>query len=96
MDVGDVYRADLNEELPRLVVVLSASRFSSLSGRAVVVPALGGPPDEVPDPWRIVIDGTVFAVDHTRSIPVARLVDRVGRAPTAAVNDLRRALRAIT
>jgi mRNA-degrading endonuclease toxin of MazEF toxin-antitoxin module len=96
MDVGDIYRADLNEERLRSVIVLSASKFSSLSGRAIVVPELGGPPDEVPDPWRIEIDGTVYAVDHVRSISADRLLDHVGRAPTGAVNDLRRALRALT
>lgn len=96
MDLGDIYRADLNEERSRRVVVLSASRFASLSGRAIVVPELGGPPDEVSDPWRIMIDGHVFAVDHIRSIPAARLLDRVGRAPAGAVNEIRRALRALT
>lgn len=92
---GDIYRADLNEERHRLVVVLSPNRFTALSGRAIVVPELGGPPDEVPDPWRVDIDGRVFAVDHLRSVPVARLVEQAGRAPTNAVNDLRRAVRAL-
>ena len=96
MDAGDIYLADLQQERRRSVVVLSPSTFSSLSGRAIVVPELGGSADEVPDPWRIVIDGGVYAVDHVRSIPVDRLLDRVGRAPASAVNDLRRALRAIT
>lgn len=96
MDVGDIYLADLHEERTRRVVVISAGRFTSLSGRAVVVPELSGTPDEVPDPWRVRIDDGIFAVDRVRSISADRLVDHLGRAPSGAVTQLRRALRAIT
>ncbi|MFP5489447.1 MAG: type II toxin-antitoxin system PemK/MazF family toxin [Acidimicrobiia bacterium] len=96
MDVGDIYLADLHEERTRRVVIISTSRFTALSGRAIVVPELGGAPDEVPDPWRIRIDDGIFAVDRVRSIAAHRLVDHLGRAPSGAVTQLRRALRAIT
>lgn len=96
MDVGDVYHADLNEERRRRVVVVSSARFIRLSGRAVIVPEAHGPPDDVLDPWRISVDGTVYAVDHVRSVPASRLLERVDRVPVGAVSGIRRALRAIT
>ena len=96
MDVGDVYHADLNEERRRRVVVISSARFNRLAGRALIVPAEHGPPDEVLDPWRVPIDGIVYAVDHVRSVPAARLLERVDRVPVGAVNGILRALRAIT
>jgi hypothetical protein len=47
-------------------------------------------------PWRIVVDGRVFAVDLLRTVPTDRLLERVDRAPPAAVLAVRRALRTIT
>ena len=96
MDIGDIYDADLNEERRRRVLVVSSARFNQLSGRAVVVPAEHGPPDDVLDPWRVPVESAVFAVDHVRSVPTARLLEQVDRAPIDAVNRIRRALRAIT
>lgn len=96
MDVGDVYHADLNEERRRRVVVLSSAQFTRLSGRVIVVPEIRGPADDVLDPWRIPVDGTVYAVDHVRSVPATRLLERVDRMPIGAVDGFRRALRAIT
>lgn len=96
MDVGDVYDADLNEDRRRRVLVISPARFNRLAGRAVVVPEQHGSPDDVLDPWRVVVDDTVYAVDHVRSVPAERLLKLIDRAPAAAVNTIRRAMRAIT
>ena len=96
MDVGDVYDADLNEERQRRVLVISPTRFNRLAGRAIVVPEQHGPPDDVRDPWRVVVDDTVYAIDHVRSLPAERLLKLVDRAPVTAVNSIRRAVRAIT
>ena len=95
LDVGDVDDADLNEEQRRRVLVIPA-RFNRLAGRAVVVPEQHGPVDDVLDPWRVVVDDTVHAVDHVRSFPAERLPNLVDRAPVAAVNGIRRAVRAIS
>lgn len=96
IDVGDIHRADLNEERRRSVLVVSDARFNRVAGRVLVAPAIAGPPEEVPYPWRIPVDGVVYAVDFLRSLPIERLLDRTDRAPVAAVVAARRALRHIT
>lgn len=96
MDVGDLYLADLGEERRRQVMVASSNQFTARSNRVVVVPELGGPPDEIPDPWRIVVDTRTFAVDFLTSLTSDRLLERLDRAPTEAVLRMRRAVRAIT
>lgn len=96
MDAGDIYRADLNDEVTRRVLVVSTRQFHRLASRAVVVPELRSPPDDVPPPWRIEIDGTVFAVDMLRSLPVDRLVRRVDRCTADTLAAVRRVLRHIT
>lgn len=96
MESGDIYIAGLSDERRRRVLVVSSSRFNRLAERALVAPELGGPLDEVSDPWRIGIEGGVFAVDFTASLPTERLLERVGRAPADAVLQVRRALLAIT
>ena len=45
---GDIYLADLNEEVRRRVLVVSNARFANASGRAVVIPEIVGPIEEVP------------------------------------------------
>lgn len=62
----------------------------------MIVPELGGPVDDVADPWRITIDGRVFGIDHLASLSVDRILGRVDRAPADAVFAVRRALLAIT
>lgn len=95
-DAGDVHLADLNEERRRHVLVVSNRRFHELSGRALVAPELFGPPEEIPFPWRVEVDGLVFGIDLLRSVPVDRLLDRTGRAPAAAMRSVRQALLAVT
>jgi mRNA-degrading endonuclease toxin of MazEF toxin-antitoxin module len=95
-EAGDVHLADLNEEHRRHVLVVSNLHFNRLSGRALVAPEITGDPDEVPFPWRVEVDGAVFAVDLVRSLPADRLLDRTSRAPVTAMRDVRRALLNIT
>jgi mRNA-degrading endonuclease toxin of MazEF toxin-antitoxin module len=96
IDAGDVHLADLNDERRRRVLVVSNARFGSASGRAIVIPEIVGPPDEVPDPWRIECEGMVFALDFVRSVPVGRLLERTGRIDSTSLAAMRRALRSIT
>lgn len=95
-DAGDIYLADLNEERRRRVLVVSSRRFHQLSGRVLVAPQIDSDPDEVAFPWRIQVDGVVYAVDLLRSLAVERLLDRTDRAPAPAMDATRRALRTIT
>jgi mRNA-degrading endonuclease toxin of MazEF toxin-antitoxin module len=69
IEAGDIHLADDNQEQRLPVLVVSNSRFTRLSGRAIVAPAVPGKPDEVPFPWRIEAEGHVFAIDLLRSIP---------------------------
>ena len=96
IDVGDMHLADLNEERRRRVLVISNGRFHAASGRALVAPEVVGDADEVPFPWRVQVNDAIFALDLVRSLPIERLLDRIDRAPAAAVAVVRRALRNIT
>jgi len=96
MEPGDIHLADLNEERRRHVLVVSAVRFNRATARVLVAPEVLGPPDEVPFPWRVEIEGMVFAVDLLRSLPATRLLDRTGRAAPAAMAQVQRVLRHIT
>lgn len=95
IDAGDIHLADLNEERRR-VLVISTARFHRISSRVLVAPEIIGEPDAVPFPWRIQVDDGVYAVDLIRSLPVQRLLDRVGRAPIAAMTVAHRALLNLT
>jgi len=95
IDAGDIYLADLNEERRRHVLVVSNRRFTQLSGRVLAAPEIGEP-DEVPFPWRVEVDGSVYAVDLLRSMPEARLLERTGRAPAAAMRAVHRTMVNIT
>ncbi len=95
-DAGDIHLADLNEERRRHVLVVSNRRFHQLSDRVLVAPELRGDPDDVAFPWRVEVDGRVFAVDLLRSLPAVRLLDRTDRAPAATMAAVRRAVHAIT
>lgn len=96
IDVGDIHLADLNDELRRRVLVISNGRFHRVSSRALVAPEIVGEPDEVLFPWRVQIDDAVYAVDLMRSLAADRLLDRIDRAPAAAMAEVRRALLNIT
>ncbi len=93
---GDIYLADLNEEVRRRVLVVSNARFANASGRAVVIPEIVGPIEEVPLPWRIDVEDGIFAVDLLRSIPTERLLEQRGRASFPAMVKIRRAIVHIT
>lgn len=95
-DAGDVHLADLNEERRRHVLVVSNRRFNQISDRVLVAPEIAGGRDEVPFPWRVEVDGTVFAVDLMRSLPADRLLDRTARAPATAMRSVRQAILNLT
>ncbi len=96
INAGDIFLADLNEALRRRVLVISTERFHRVSGRALVAPEVFGEPDEVPFPWRVPVEGAVYAVDLARSLPIDRLLERTDRATAAAMTIVRRALLNIT
>lgn len=95
IEAGDIHLADLNQERRLPVIVVSSGKFTRLSGRAIVAPAIPGEPDEVPFPWRIEAEGHVFAIDLVRSIPAERLLERVGRATPTVAASVQRVLRHI-
>ena len=93
---GDIHLADLNDERRRRVLVVSNSRFHRASERVLVAPEILGPADRVPFPWRVQVDGAVYAVDLLRILPTARLRERTDCAPADAVTSIRRVLSSIT
>lgn len=96
INAGDIFLADLNEDIRRHVLVISTERFHRVSGRALVAPQVFGAPDEVPFPWRVPVEDGVYAVDLTRSLPLDRLLERNDRATAAAMTVVRRALLNLT
>lgn len=76
--------------------MLSNDRFHRMSERVLVAPAVDVDDDEVLPPWYIRMDGDVFALDLLRSISVARLLKRTGRASSVDRERARRALRLVT
>lgn len=96
IDAGDIYVADVNDEVRRPVLAVSADRFHRLADQAFVVPQIST--DSVEDlfPWRIEVGGAVYAVDRMRSIATTRLFERTGRATLAEMNAVRRAIRHLT
>lgn len=95
IEAGDIHLADVNQEQRRRVLVVSSSKFTRLSGRVIVAPAIPGEPDEVPFPWRIDAEGHVFAIDLLRSIPADRLLERVGRVTPSVAASVQRVTRHI-
>lgn len=96
IDAGDMYVVDVNDELRRPVLVVSADRFHRRSDRALVVPQISVAPADEPFPWRIDIDGATYAVDRMRSLAVRRLLEPIGRATPAQLLAVRRAIRQLT
>ena len=76
--------------------MISTERFHRVSGRALIAPEVVGDPDAVPFPWRVQVEGGVYAVDLARSLPIDRLLDRTDRATAGAMAAVRRALLNIT
>jgi mRNA-degrading endonuclease toxin of MazEF toxin-antitoxin module len=95
IESGDIHLADLHQQHRIPVLVMSAGKFTRLSGRAIVAPAVPGEPDNVPFPWRIEAEGHVFAIDLLRSIPTDRLLERVGRVTPAVAASVQRVSRHI-
>ena len=94
---GDIYRADLNDEVRVRVLVVSTERFHRSSGRSLVVPEVfREAADPVDYPWRVQVDDAVFAVDLIRSVAIDSLLERLDRAPAKAMHNVRRTLLAIT
>lgn len=92
---GDIHLADLDRERRIPVLVVSDGRFTRLSGRVIVAPALAGEPDEVPFPWRVDAEGHVFAIDLLRSVSTDRLLERIGRITPTAAASVQRVIRHI-
>ena len=95
IEAGDIHLADVNQEQRLRVLVVSSSKFTRLSGRVIVAPAVPGEPDEVPFPWRVDAEGHVFAIDLLRSIPADRLLQRVGRVTPNVAASVQRVTRHI-
>ena len=91
-DAGDIYLADVNDEVRRQVLVISNSRFHDLARRAFVLPTAS----PRPYPWRIEHDAEVYAADLLQTIPTDRLLERQGRAPQSIVRRARQAIRHIS
>ncbi len=94
--LGDIHLADLNEERRRRVLVASNARFNHATRRVVVIPEVFGEPDDVPFPWRVMIDDAIFAVDLLRTISIERLLQRTGQASLVDMLQIRRAILHIT
>jgi mRNA-degrading endonuclease toxin of MazEF toxin-antitoxin module len=95
IEAGDIHLADVDQERRLHVLVVSSGKFTGLSGRVIVAPAVPGEPDEVPFPWRIDAEGHVFAIDLLRSIPADRLLERVGRVTPSVAASVQRVTRHI-
>ena len=88
---GEVWIADLGDEIRRRVLVLSDARLHQLANRAVVAPMS----TEVPDaaPWFVDAGDDEYANVHLiRSIPVARLLERARAVDHRAMVEIRSVL----
>ena len=91
-DTGDIYLADVNDEVRRRVLVVSNSRFHDLAGRAYVLPTAS----PRPFPWRIEHDDHVYAADLLQTISTDRLLELSGRASQRVIHQARAAIRHIS
>jgi len=91
VDAGDIFVADVNDEIRRRVLVVSNSRFHDLAGRAYVLPTAS----PRPFPWRIEFDGEVYAADLLQTISIDRLLDLSGRASQGVIRQARAAIQHI-
>ena len=91
---GEVWLADRGDERRRLVFVISDDRFQRLAERAIVAPVLDQAPDR-PSPWLVPLDRRTIAVNHMATVPVDRLLERVGTAHSETLRQVRHAVRAI-
>lgn len=91
-----MHLADLNEERRRHVLVVSNRRFNLASDRVLVAPEITKASDDVEFPWRVEVDGSIFAVDLMRSLPAERLLERTNRASADAMRQVRLAFLHLT
>ncbi len=96
MQAGDIHLADLGREQRWPVLVVSNDRFHRLSNRALVAPRIAVAADEVIPPWVVPAEDDAFALHLLRSVPMSRLLDRIGRASSTELQRAQRALRHIT
>lgn len=88
---GEVWIADLGEEIRRRVLVLSDARLHQIANRAVVAPMSTKVPDSAP--WFVDAGDDEYANVHLiRSIPVARLLERARVIDHRAMVEIRTVL----
>ncbi|MDA0203050.1 MAG: type II toxin-antitoxin system PemK/MazF family toxin [Actinomycetota bacterium] len=88
---GEVWIADLGEEIRRRVLVLSDARLHQIANRAVVAPMSTKVPDSAP--WFVDAGDDEYANVHLiRSIPVARLLERARVIDHRAMVEIRSVL----
>lgn len=73
-------------------IVVSSARFHRVSQRAIVVPELRLPIDELLDPWRFAIGGRLYAADHTQTLRIERVLEVVTRLPFAELRKVQRTI----
>jgi mRNA-degrading endonuclease toxin of MazEF toxin-antitoxin module len=91
---GEIWLADRGDQRRRLVFVISDEKFQRLAERAVVAPVLDEAPDR-PRPWHVPLDGRSIAVNQLATVPVDRLLERVGNTSNETLRQVRHAVRAI-
>ena len=85
---GEVWIADLGEEIRRRVLVLSDARLHQIANRAVVAPMSTKVPDSAP--WFVDAGDDEYANVHLiRSVPVARLLERARVIDHRAMVEIR-------
>lgn len=88
---GEVWIADLGEEIRRRVLVLSDARLHQIANRAVVAPMSTKVPDSAP--WFVDAGDDEYANVHLiRSLPVARLLERARVIDHRAMVEIRSVL----
>lgn len=87
---GDICLADANDERRRRVLVLSDTRFHRAANRAIVAPSIVTVAGDE-SPWRPG-DEERFAVDFLTTLPLDRLLERLGRVDAATLRSAQRAL----
>lgn len=87
---GDIYVADIRDEVRRRVLVLSDARFHQATARAIVAPSIATVAGDE-SPWRPGSDER-FAVDFLTTLPVDRLLQSVGRVDAATLRHAQRAI----
>jgi hypothetical protein len=87
---GDIFLASTRDEQRRRVLVLSDTRFHRITERAIIAPSIAVPEiDE--SPWRPGVEER-FAVDFLTTLPLARLLQAVGRVDAATLRLAQRAV----